>query len=157
MLFRSGSIYENITMGNQDISEADVEAVARDIGLMDRLGQLTQGLHTKVGQGGQQLSGGQRQLVAMARAIVKDSPCIVVDEATANLDLFSEQHLINSLDKALKNKGAIIVAHRLSTIKNMDRILVVDKGQIIQEGSHEQLIAVEGKYRNLVQGGILSE
>jgi len=103
-----------------------------------------------VGERGIKLSGGERQMVAIARAILRDAPILILDEATSSLDSASEKMIQEAIDELMKNKTVIVVAHRLSTIRKMDRIVVIDDGQIVEEGSHQQLISQKnGKYKNL--------
>ena len=118
--------------------------------------QLPEGYKTIVGERGQRLSGGQRQRIALARAVLKDSPILILDEATASVDNETEVLIQKSLSKLTKNRTTIVIAHRLSTIKNADNIIVLDKGKIIEEGKHSQLLTMGGIYSDLwnVQVGI---
>ena len=113
--------------------------------------QLPEGYDTVIGEGGASLSGGERQRISIARAIMKDSPVIILDEATANVDPENERDLMQVIDAHTKEKTIIMIAHRLKTVMNADQILVVDKGRIVQRGSHEELMAEEGIYRRFVE------
>ena len=113
--------------------------------------QLPEGYDTVIGEGGASLSGGERQRISIARAIMKDSPVIILDEATANVDPENERDLMQAIDALTKEKTIIMIAHRLKTVMNADQILVVDKGRIVQRGSHEELMAEEGIYRRFVE------
>ena len=113
--------------------------------------QLPEGYDTVIGEGGANLSGGERQRISIARVIMKDSPVIILDEATANVDTENERDLMQAIDALTKEKTIIMIAHRLKTVMNADQILVVDKGRIVQRGSHEELMAEEGIYRRFVE------
>ena len=113
--------------------------------------QLPEGYDTVIGEGGASLSGGERQRISIARAIMKASPVIILDEATANVDPENERDLMQAIDAHTKEKTIIMIAHRLKTVMNADQILVVDKGRIVQRGSHEELMAEEGIYRRFVE------
>ena len=113
--------------------------------------ELPQGYETVVGEGGASLSGGERQRISIARAIMKDAPVIILDEATANVDPENERDLIRAIDALTKEKTIIMIAHRLITVMNANQILVVDKGKIVQRGRHQQLMAEEGIYKRFVE------
>ena len=113
---------------------------------------LPEGYETVVGEGGATLSGGEKQRIAIARAIMKDAPIIILDEATANVDPENEKELTEAIENLTKQKTIIMIAHRLKTVRNADQILVVDKGRIVQKGRHEELMKQEGIYRNFISG-----
>ena len=113
---------------------------------------LPDGYDTLVGEGGASLSGGEKQRIAIARAIMKDSPIIILDEATANVDPENEKELTEAIENLTREKTIIMIAHRLKTVRHADQIIVVDKGQIVQKGRHEDLINQEGIYKNFVSG-----
>ncbi len=145
------SIYDNIAFGIENISRQDVKKAAEFAYADQFINDLPNGYDTLVGERGVKLSGGQRQRIAIARAFLKNSPIIILDEATSALDSVTENHIQNSIEELSKGKTTIIIAHRLSTLRNVDRILVFDKGSIIQDGSHQELIKVKGHYQDLWQ------
>ncbi len=145
----AGTVRDNIRYGRPDASEAEVLAVAQQIGWGDWLQALPQGLETEVGEEGRSLSMGQRQLVALARVMLQDPAIIILDEATASVDPLAEAQIQESLEVVLRQRTAIIIAHRLSTIQNADRIIVLRQGEIIEEGTHDQLRRLGGHYAEL--------
>jgi len=154
------SIRENIRYGNPQATEAEVIKVAKQAHAHEFITSLPDGYDTLVGERGIKLSGGQRQRVAIARAMIKQAPILVLDEATSALDSESEVYIQQGLWKLMQHKTTIVIAHRLSTIQKMDRIIVLDKGKIVEEGRHAQLIARDGLYATLWKhqsGGFLEE
>ena len=148
----SGTIRENIMMGNYDVSEEDLEQAVESAHLTEALEALPDGIDTMLGERGMTLSGGQRQRVAIARAMVRKSPIVILDEATSALDNKSEAIVQKALDNLMKNKTVFVIAHRLSTIKNADRIAVINEGELVELGTHEQLISKEnGQYKALYE------
>lgn len=145
------SIRDNIAYGKPDASEVEIIAAAKEANAWEFIDKLPDGLDTMVGERGVKLSGGQRQRIAIARAILKNSPILVLDEATSALDSESEKLIQDSLDNLMKNRTALVIAHRLSTIAKLDRIVVLDQGQIIEDGTHDQLIKQKGIYAKLWQ------
>jgi ABC-type multidrug transport system fused ATPase/permease subunit len=143
------SIYENIAYGRPNTSEAEIIAAAKVANAHEFIMELPDGYGTLVGERGMKLSGGQKQRIALARAILKDSPVLLLDEPTSALDTHSESLVQEAIERTINNKTAIIIAHRLSTIKKVDRILVMDKGCIVEQGTHEQLLAKNGLYTQL--------
>lgn len=143
------SIIENIRYGNIEASYENIILAAKKSHAHEFIIELPKGYQTLVGERGMKLSAGQKQRIAIARAILKNAPILILDEATSALDSITEQLIQQSLKIAMKNKTVIVIAHRLSTIKAMDRILVFDKGQIIEEGTHEYLLAKGQIYKNL--------
>jgi ATP-binding cassette subfamily B protein len=142
----SGTVAENIRYARPDATPEEVEAVAQRIGGGDWLEALPEGLETVVGEEGKALSMGQRQLVALARVLLQNPSIIVLDEATASVDPLTEAQIQEGLDIILKNRTSILIAHRLSTIKHADRIIVLDRGRIVEEGNHESLMRQGGHY-----------
>ena len=144
-----GTVADNIRYANPSMSDADVEHVARQIAGGDWLETLPDGLQSDVGERGSRLSLGQRQLVVLARMLAQDPAIFVLDEATASIDPFTEAQIQRTLDLLFRSRTSIVIAHRLSTVKAADRIVVLRKGEIIEQGSHDQLMAQGGHYAEL--------
>jgi ABC-type multidrug transport system fused ATPase/permease subunit len=145
----SGTVTDNIRYARHSTSDEEVLEVARQIGGGDWLKSLPHGLETAVGEAGKMLSLGQRQLVALARVLLQNPSIIILDEATASVDPLTEAQIQEGLDVLLKNRTAILIAHRLSTIRHADRIIVLQQGNIVEEGTHEALLQAEGQYAHL--------
>ncbi len=145
----SGTVAENIRYGRPTATDAEIEAVARRIGAGEWLETLPNGLHSQVGERGGRLSMGQRQLVALTRVLLQAPRIFILDEATASVDPFTESQIQQALNLIMANSTAIIIAHRLSTVRAADRILVLQNGRIIEEGSHKALITQGGHYAEL--------
>ena len=145
----SGTLSENIAFGRPGATPEEIEEAARYISGGEWLATLPDGLDTDVGERGSSLSMGQRQLVALARVVLKNPAIFILDEATASVDPFTETQIQESLDEIMDERTAIVIAHRLSTIKHSDRIIVMDHGRIIEEGTHESLLAHSGHYADL--------
>ena len=143
------TIANNIRYGKTDASESEVESAARAAFAHDFIMEMPDGYRTNIGDRGVRLSGGQRQRLCIARAILKDAPILILDEATSALDTESEQMVQNALNNLMANRTTLVIAHRLSTILNADRIVVIDQGEIAEEGSHEQLLRHAGLYKKL--------
>jgi ATP-binding cassette, subfamily B, bacterial MsbA len=147
----SGTIRENVAYARPGASLADVEAAARGAHAHEFIERLPQGYETLVGERGVKLSGGQRQRIAIARAILKDPAVLILDEATSNLDTESERLIEDALSRLLVGRTTLIIAHRLSTVRRADRLVVLDRGRIVEEGSHAELLGLGGLYARLYQ------
>lgn len=146
------TVFNNIAYGTlRNVTEAQVIQAAKAAHAMEFIQQLPNGLYSEIGDRGVRLSGGQRQRLAIARAILKDAPILLLDEATSALDTESEQHVQAALDELMKNRTTIVIAHRLSTIENADRILVMEKGEIVETGRHAELLKLNAHYAKLYQ------
>ncbi|MEZ4609267.1 MAG: ABC transporter ATP-binding protein [Caldilineaceae bacterium] len=144
-----GSVADNIRYATPDLSDAEVDRIAREIGDGEWMETLPEGLDTDVGERGSRLSMGQRQLVVLARMLAQNPAIFILDEATASVDPFTEAQIQQALDRIFANRTSIVIAHRLSTVKAVDRILVLRRGAIIEEGSHDALMAQGGHYADL--------
>ncbi len=145
------NLIENIRYGRPGASDAEVEEAARRAHAHDFIMELENGYRTMVGERGVKLSGGQRQRIAIARAILRDAPILLLDEATSALDSHSEQIIQAAMREAMAGKTVIAIAHRLSTVMDMDRLIVLDRGSIVADGSHGELLAQGGLYAELWQ------
>src|SRR5262252_1923639 len=141
----------NVALARPEADEAAVLRALEQAALADFVASLPEGLDTMVGERGVQLSGGQRQRVAIARAFLKNAPTLILDEATSHLDAVSEAQVRGALDALMHDRTTIVIAHRLSTVRNADRLAVLDRGQVVETGSHGELLACGGLYARLIR------
>ena len=145
------TIENNIKFGKPDASHEEVVAAAKKAACHDFILSLPEGYQTKIGEGGASLSGGERQRISIARAIIKDAPIIILDEATANVDPENEEALMQAIHSLTKNKTIIMIAHRLKTVEHADQIIVLNQGRIVEQGKHQELLAKQGLYSRFIQ------
>ena len=145
----SGTVRENLLYGNPDASDADIERALKLVSVDDVVAKLEKGLDTDVGEDGSLLSTGEKQLISFARAVLADPKILVLDEATSSVDTITEQKIQKAIDTIIKGRTCVMVAHRLSTVRNADCILVVKGGKIVEQGTHAELLALNGYYREL--------
>ncbi|MCK4562102.1 MAG: ATP-binding cassette domain-containing protein, partial [Flavobacteriaceae bacterium] len=150
------TVKNNITLGIENATDEEIIAAAKIANAHEFIKDLPQGYDTNIGDSGNTLSGGQRQRLSIARAVLKNPPIMILDEATSALDTESEQLVQKALEKMMENRTSIVIAHRLSTIKNADNIIVMQKGEIVEQGKHDELLAKKGTYYKLVNMQSLS-
>jgi ATP-binding cassette subfamily B protein len=145
----NGTIAENIAYAKPSSAQEEIEEAAKTAGVYDDIMEMPSQFETETGERGIRLSGGQKQRISIARAVLRDCPVLILDEATASVDMQTEAQIQAAIAKMRGNRTIIAIAHRLSTIKNSDIILVLKDGRIIQQGSHDQLVKEKGLYRDL--------
>jgi ATP-binding cassette subfamily B protein len=153
----SGTIRENIRYGRLDATDEDIEDAARGANALGFIRELEFGFDTRVGEGGALLSTGQKQLISLARALVCNPTLMILDEATSSVDTETEVLVQDAINTVLKGRTSIVIAHRLSTIRNADRILVMEDGEVLEDGSHDELMAARGRYHSLYTRQFLDE
>jgi ATP-binding cassette subfamily C protein CydCD len=146
----NATLRENIRLGRPEASDTDVLAAARAANVEEFAQALPEGYDTRVGERGVQLSGGQRQRVSIARALLKNAPILVLDEATSHLDAVSEAEVREALDRLSRGRSTLVIAHRLSTVREADQIVVLDEGRVVERGTHAELLALDGLYSHLI-------
>jgi ATP-binding cassette subfamily C protein CydCD len=145
------SLRANVALARPDADEKAIYRALDQAALSEFIMSLPEGLDTRVGERGVQLSGGQRQRVAIARAFLKNAPTLVLDEATSHLDAVSETQVRTALDALMRERTTIVIAHRLSTVRNADFLIVLDRGQVVETGRHAELVARNGLYARLIR------
>jgi subfamily B ATP-binding cassette protein MsbA len=143
------TIGNNICYGMKDVPETNLETALRAAYALDFVNSLPEGLDTVIGERGARLSGGQRQRISIARALLKNSPILILDEATSSLDTESEHLVQKALENLVRGRTTLTIAHRISTVKDADRIIVISRGRIVESGRHEELITLGGEYSRL--------
>ena len=144
------TVKNNLLIGKEDATEAEIIEALKVANAWEFVKELPKGIETNIGDSGNKLSGGQKQRLSIARAVLKNPPIMILDEATSALDTESERLVQSALENMMKNRTSIVIAHRLSTIQNSDAIVVMQKGRIVEQGTHEELIAKNGAYKKLV-------
>jgi subfamily B ATP-binding cassette protein MsbA len=145
------SVKENLRIAKPNATDEELEVALKIANASDFVSLLTHGIDTVIGDAGNKLSGGQKQRLAIARAVLKNPPVMILDEATSALDTESEKLVQDALQKMMQNRTSLVIAHRLSTIKSADEIIVLDKGKMVERGTHKALLAQNGVYKKLIE------
>jgi ABC-type multidrug transport system fused ATPase/permease subunit len=153
----AGTLRDNIAYAKDGVDQATIERAARDANAHDFIAAFPDGYDTVIGERGVKLSGGQKQRIAIARALVADPRVLILDEATSNLDATSEQLVQQALGRLMRGRTTLVVAHRLSTVRDAHRIVVLDGGRVVEQGRHDQLMARGGVYRQLVEHQVIAD
>jgi ATP-binding cassette, subfamily B, bacterial len=153
----NGTVRENLVFGKPDAEDFEIEAALRAARAYEFVSKLPKGLDSPVGERGVRLSVGEKQRLSIARALLKDPPILVLDEATASVDTQTEREIQAALDRLLLGRTSFVIAHRLSTVRHADQILVLDQGEIVERGTHDELLAIGGTYRRLYENGLFGE
>ncbi len=147
------SIGANLRYAKPDATDAELDDACRGARIFDMISELPDGYDTVVGERGYRMSGGEKQRLAIARLLLKNPAVMILDEATSHLDNENEAHVQAALDEALRGRTALVIAHRLSTIRDADRIIVLDAGRVVEQGTHEELLRLDGTYAAQVRAG----
>ena len=145
------TIFNNIAMGKENATKEEVIEAAQKARCYDFIMALPDGFDTMIGEGGATLSGGEKQRISIARCILKDAPIVILDEATASVDVDNESYIQEAISELVKNKTLLVIAHRLNTIRDADNIIVIKEGNIAEQGTHSELVALNGIYKNMVE------
>lgn len=145
------TIFNNIAMGKENATKEEVIEAAKKARCYDFIMALPDGFDTMIGEGGATLSGGEKQRISIARCILKNAPIVILDEATASVDVDNESYIQEAISELVKNKTLLVIAHRLNTIRDADNIIVIKEGNIVEQGTHNELISLNGIYNNMVE------
>lgn len=148
---------ENIRIGNKDATDEEVKEAARLANCEEFISNLPEGYDTLIGENGSKLSGGERQRISIARAFLKDTPIILLDEISSSLDVENEMKIQESLNKLIKDKTVVIISHRLKSVENADKIVVMNDGKVDAAGTHEEVLKASSLYKNMIQKSKLTE